>query len=311
MPAAPDSAPPRWCDLHLHSNASDGTDEPADLPRLCKAAGLSAFALTDHDTVAGVAACAAAAKKQKIDFVPGIELSVDPDVDNTGEPAGTLHLLGLFIDPDHPWLGEITQALTRARAERNPEIIRKLSGLGVRIAYDEVLNLAGPGTTVGRPHIAQVLVKKGYVKSVHEAFAKYIGSGGAAYARRDLMTAKEAIKGVHAAGGLALLAHPVQLRLPDEDRPGEALAHVVGRLKAQGLDGLETRHSDHAPADVARFEALADRLNLLTTGGSDYHGSRKSIQLGHAAVPRGVYERLRDEARRRWGPGRVVAGRKP
>ncbi len=282
----------------MHSTASDGTDNPADLPRLCKAAGLSAFALTDHDTVAGVAACAAAAKKQKIDFVPGIELSVNPDVDNSGHREGTLHLLGLFVDPTHPWLGEITQTLAKARAQRNPEIIAKLNDQGVRIAYDEVVDLAGPGATVGRPHIAQVLVKKGYVKSVHEAFAKYVGPGGAAYARRDLISAKQAIDGVHAAGGLALLAHPVQLHLPEETRRGEALGHLVGRLKAQGLDGIETRHSDHAPADVARYEALADRLNLLTTGGSDYHGSRKSIALGAAAVPRAVYERLRDQAQR-------------
>jgi len=298
MSSAPTHPHPR-CDLHLHSSASDGTDDPADLPRLCKAAGLSAFALTDHDTVAGIAACAAAAKKQKIDFVPGIEISVDPDIDGTGVRAGSLHLLGLFIDPSHPWLGEITQTLTRARAERNPEIVKKLNALGVRITYDEVLDLAGPGAVVGRPHIAQVLVKKGYVKSVHEAFAKYVGSGGPAYARRDLMGAKEAIAGVHAAGGLALLAHPLQLQLPAETVPGEALGHLVGRLKALGIDGIETRHTDHTPADVARFEVLADRLNLLTTGGSDYHGSRKSIALGDAAVPRVVYERLRDAVRGR------------
>lgn len=297
-PPAPSPLAPR-CDLHLHSTASDGTDDPADLPRLCRAAGLSAFALTDHDTVAGVAACAAAAKKQRIDFVPGIELSVDPDVDGRGERAGTLHLLGLFIDPKHPWLAEVTATLARARAERNPEIIAKLNALGVRITYDEVLALAGPGATVGRSHIAQVLLKKGYVKSIHEAFAKYVGARGAAYARRDLMPAREAMAGVHAAGGLALLAHPVQLVLPAESRPGEGLAHLVGRLKAQGLDGIETRHSDHSSADVARYEALADRLHLLTTGGSDYHGSRKSIALGDAAVPRRVYERLRDAAQRR------------
>ena len=285
--------------MHLHSSASDGTDDPADLPRLCKAAGLSAFSLTDHDTVAGVAACAAAAKKQKIDFVPGIEVSVDPDIDATGQRNGTLHLLGLFVDPKHPWLGEVTATLAQARAERNPEIVQKLNALGVRMTYDEVLDLAGPGTTVGRPHIAQVMVHKGYVKSVHQAFAQYLGVGGAAYARRDLMGAKEAIAGIHTAGGLALLAHPVQIHLPEEARSGEALAHVVGRLKTWGLDGIETRHSDHTPADVARYEALAERLGLLTTGGSDYHGSRKSIALGEAAVPRSVYERLRDEAQRR------------
>ena len=211
---------PAWCDLHLHSNASDGTDDPGDLPRLCKAAGLSAFALTDHDTVAGVKACAAAAKRQKIDFVAGIELSVDPDVTGDGVRSGSLHILGLFVDPEHPWLTRVTETLAEARAQRNPEIIDKLNGLKVRITYEEVLELAGPGTSVGRPHIAQVLLNKGYVKSIHEAFVKYVGAGGAAYARRDLMGARAAIEGVHAAGGLAVLAHPLQLQLPPGEAPG-------------------------------------------------------------------------------------------
>ncbi len=285
-----------FCDLHLHSTASDGTDAPEALPRLCKAAGLSAFALTDHDTTAGVAACAAAAKRIKIDFVPGIELSANPDLAGTGRPVGSLHLLGHFIDPDHPHLAEISQRLRRARAQRNPLMIEKLNGLGVRITYEEVLELAAGGAgkalaedaIVGRPHIGQVLVNKGYVKSIHEAFARYIGSEGAAYARRDLLTAAEAIEAIHAAGGLATLAHPVQLEIAD----AAALEHFIAQLVDLKLDGLETRHSDHTAGDVKRFEKLAARFKLLTTGGSDYHGSRKTITLGSQRVPRSAYDAL-------------------
>ncbi|MEO0513904.1 MAG: PHP domain-containing protein [Planctomycetota bacterium] len=300
MPPAPPDTPPdapaSFCDLHLHSTASDGTDAPEALPRLCKAAGLSAFALTDHDTTAGVAACAAAARRIKIDFVPGIELSANPDLAGTGRPVGSLHVLGHFIDPDHPHLAEISQRLRRARAERNPLIIEKLNKLGVRITYDEVLELAAGGASqapaddaiVGRPHIGQVLVNKGYVKSIHEAFARYIGSQGAAYARRDLLTAAEAIEAIHASGGLATLAHPVQLEITD----AAELEHTVARLVDLKLDGLETRHSDHTAADVKRFEKLAARFKLLTTGGSDYHGSRKTIALGSQRVPRSAYAAL-------------------
>jgi len=317
MIAIPSSLTPSFCDLHLHSTASDGTDAPEDLPRLCQAAGLSAFALTDHDTTDGIAACAAAAKNLNIDFVPGIELSANPDLDQTGHPFGSLHILGHFIDPDHPHLAEISQRLRRVRAERNPLIIEKLNKLGVRITYDEVLELAAPGNApgstpettsellastaapkrfepiIGRPHIGQVLVNKGYVKSIHEAFARYIGSDGAAYARRDMLSADEAIHAIHAAGGFATLAHPVQLQRTDAD-----LEHFVAQLVKLKLDGLETRHSDHTPRDVKRFEQLADRFNLFTTGGSDYHGSRKTIALGSQRVPLSVYESLTQAAAR-------------
>ncbi|MEM1108207.1 MAG: PHP domain-containing protein [Planctomycetota bacterium] len=296
--------PDEFCDLHLHSTASDGTDAPGDLPRLCRAAGLSAFALTDHDTTAGVAACAAAAARLKIGFVPGIELSTDPDLFGAGQSVGSLHLLGHFIDPDHPHLAEITRRLGRARAERNPLIVEKLNRLGVDITYDEVLALAGASNggggeyateaVVGRPHIGQVLVDKGYVKSIHEAFARYIGSGGAAYARRDLLTAAEAIEAIHEAGGLATLAHPVQLDLPSDTD----LEHTVARLVDLGLDGIETRHSDHTPRDVKRFVAIAERFRLVTTGGSDYHGSRKTIALGSQRVPASVYADLLQSAGR-------------
>jgi predicted metal-dependent phosphoesterase TrpH len=295
MPAMAD---PAFCDLHLHSTASDGTDAPGDLPRLVKAAGLSAFALTDHDTTAGLVECAAAAKKLKLDFVPGIELSANPDLDGAGSPRGTLHLLGYFIDPDHAGLAEISNRMARARDERNPRIVEKLNGLGVRMDYDEVVKLArdlaggDARAVVGRPHIGQLLIAKGYVKSMHEAFNKYLGAGGEAYTRRDRLDAAEAIDTVHAAGGLICLAHPVQLKLEDDAE----LEHAVARLVDLGLDAIETRHSDHTPADMQQFTKLATRFGLLTSGGSDYHGSRKSVTLGGQRVPIGVYEGLRDAA---------------
>lgn len=295
-----------FCDLHLHSTASDGTDAPHDLPRLCRDAGLSAFALTDHDTTAGLAACAAAAKKIKIDFVPGIELSANPDLNNTGQPVGTLHILGYFIDPQDAGLAAISQRMIDARAQRNPRIIEKLNAQGVRITYEQVLDraqgLAGTQdgdkpieTIVGRPHIAQVLIDAGYVKSIHEAFTKYLGPAGGAYTRRDRLSAEEAIHAIHAAGGLASLAHPVQLDLPDD----AALERFVAKLVDLGLDGIETRHSDHTSDDVERFSRIAERFVLHVTGGSDYHGSRKSVRLNSQAVPRSVYENLQTAIDRR------------
>ncbi len=277
----------KFCDLHMHSTASDGQDVPEALPRLAKKAGLSALALTDHDTTAGLEAAAAAAKRARIRFVPGIELSADPDVGGlpTRELKGTLHILGLFIRHDAPSLKVIESRLLEARWQRNPQIIANLNALGVNITYDEVVALA-PGV-VGRPHIGQVLVNKGYVKSVHEAFAKYIGEGKPAYARKDRLTAAQAIDAIHDAGGLVVLAHPVQLKLdPDE------LEHVVARLADMGLDGIETRHSDHTPAQVEQYHVLARRHGLLASGGSDYHGPRKPIELGSQHVPYATYESL-------------------
>ncbi|MFA9478706.1 PHP domain-containing protein [Phycisphaerales bacterium AB-hyl4] len=292
------------CDLHLHSTASDGTDLPQDLPRLAREAELGAIALTDHDTTAGLAACAEAAAKHDLPFVPGIELSADPLLDRQTARAtpprrlGTLHILGYFIDPADEQLALVQGWLHEARQQRNPEMVERLNDLGMKLHYDEVIELAGgdvPATVVGRPHIAELLVRKGYVKSKHEAFARYLGEGGEAYIRKDRLSAEKAIEAIHHAGGLALLAHPVQLGLADHD----ALEHMVARLRDLGLDGIETHHSDHRPRDVERFAGLADRYELLTCGGSDYHGTRKTVKLDHARVPLDVYHQLREAYERR------------
>ncbi len=295
-----------YCDLHVHSTASDGTDRPEALPSLAKQAGLDAFALTDHDTTSGLAACRAAAEQLRIAFVPGIELSADPsfiayndDPDDEQDLAHgqaiRLHILGYFIDDQASHLKTLQDRLVKARADRNPRMILRLNELGVKIDYREVLEVAGSvgdneasNTIIGRPHIAQVLVNKGYVKSIHEAFIRYIGSGGVAYVSKDRLDVEEAITAIRDAGGLACLAHPVQLGITE---PAE-LEHLIARLVDLGLDGIETIHSDHKPRDIQLFEKLAGRFNLLKTGGSDYHGSRKSIRIGTPHIPYNFYQSL-------------------
>jgi len=297
-----------YCDLHLHSTASDGSDTPAALAGLAREAGLAAIALTDHDNCDGVAACRAACEDEGIAFVAGIEVSADPGpirkaiISVTGDDAddlqrGTLHILGLFIDETDPQLDAVRQRMTEARDSRNPAIVERLQKLGVKITYDEVLKLANDQGTkvIGRPHIAQVLQQKGYVKSVQDAFRRYIGRGGPAYERRDRLHPREAIDAIHHAGGLAILAHPVQLKLPDMD----CLEHFAAQLREFGLDGIEAIHCDHTGSEVAAFRELADRRGLLISGGSDYHGYRKSVELGSQRVPMAVYERLRDARKKR------------
>jgi len=271
-----------FVDLHLHSTASDGSDPPEALPALAVEAGLSAIALTDHDTTVGHEPCAAACEAAGIRFVPGIELSAE-----RGRPRGSMHILGYFIDPTDPTLAAVIEEVSGARRERAPQIVAKLNALRVAITLQEVEAQAG-GAFIGRPHIAEVLRQKGYVKSIKDAFTRYLGQNAPAYVRKDNLPTDRAIEAIHAAGGLAVLAHPVQLRCEDE----MDLQQTVQRLVDQGLDGLEIRHADHTPAQVQQYRQLAERLDLVTTGGSDYHGLAKSIALGSQRVPREHLDQL-------------------
>ena len=301
----------RFCDLHTHSTASDGTDTPAALAHRAAQLGLSALALTDHDTTAGLVECEAACDELGIAFVPGIEVSADPGPvaisgagDGRDDPdarRGTLHLLGLFVRHDDSRLRAVHERMRLARDERNPAIVQKLKTLGIDIEYEQVLAHAREQGTaiIGRPHIAHVLIANGHARSVREAFERYLGRGGGAYVRRDRLDPADAIDAIHHAGGLAIVAHPVQLGIRDFGR----LAVFMDQLKGLGLDGIETRHSDHTPEQIERFERLARKLGLLTSGGSDYHGRRKAIELGSRGVPFEVYERLAAAARGRGGMG--------
>ncbi len=296
-----------FCDLHAHSTASDGTIPPEHLPIVAQQMGLAAMALTDHDTTAGLLACAAECEALGIAFVPGIEVSAQlsavkhppgqspaPDED---EVRGTLHMLGLFVRHDDPGLLAIHKGMVEARDGRNAHIVTRLQELGVRIEYAEVEEHARlrNSDVIGRPHIAEVLVSRGYAKSVQDAFKRYLGQGAAAYVRRDRLDPADAIDAIHQAGGVAVLAHPVQMGCPSEDE----LELCVKRLKLLGLDGMETRHCDHTPADVKRFERLVKDYDLLPSGGSDYHGARKRVALGSQRVPMSVYENLRQAAEER------------
>jgi predicted metal-dependent phosphoesterase TrpH len=275
----------RFVDLHCHSTASDGTFAPSQVVALAVSSGLSALALTDHDTIGGVSEAAEAARKAGIDFLPGIEISCD-----VPRPA-TMHLLGYGVDPQSAILHDLTQRLVQARDDRNPRIIQKLNELGVAITMQEVEAEAG-GEVVGRPHIAAVLLRKGYVTSIKQAFDKYLGQGAAAYFDKERLTPGQAVGLVNESGGIAVLAHPVQLRTENDAQ----LDRIVKDLKDVGLAGLEAIHSDHDPALVEKYIRLADRFGLLKTGGSDFHGTnKKDIRLGVAngrRIPREFFDAL-------------------
>ncbi len=274
-------------DLHTHSTASDGTFTPKALIQKAKEVGLYALALTDHDTVAGLAEAEEEAQRQGLQFVPGVEISVK------FEGPGHCHLLGYFFDYRHPRLVETLKALHEARANRNQKMIAKLQELGIEISEEELKALAGDGE-IGRPHMAKLLVLKGVVKDFDEAFEKFLGKGKPAYVPKALLSPKEALKIIHEAGGLTSLAHPYYLKLSPE-----GVRDFVRELKGLGLDAIEAYYTDH-DQDYTRFcLELAEEFDLLVSGGSDFHGENKpEIALGTGKgdlfVPREVYERLRE-----------------
>jgi 3',5'-nucleoside bisphosphate phosphatase len=276
----------QYVDLHCHSTASDGTLAPADVVRLAKDSGLVGFALTDHDTIAGLPEASAAARELGIEFLTGIEISCE-----VPRPA-TMHMLGYGVDVDSPQLRELTDQLQSGRDDRNPRIIQKLNELNVAITMDEAEQEAG-GDVIGRPHIAAVMLRKGYVSSIKQAFDKYLGQGAPAYFDRDRPNPRRGIDMIRQAGGLPVLAHPVQLRTENDAQ----LERIIKDLADLGLAGVEVIHSDHDAALVEKYAALADRFGLLKTGGSDFHGSnKKDIPLGSAKgrrIPREFFDTLK------------------
>ena len=274
-----------FVDLHCHSTASDGTFKPAEVVQLAKRKELTALALTDHDTIGGVAEAAAEAHKLGIDFLPGIEISAE-------YPApGTMHILGYGVDPTNPALAKLTETLLAGRDNRNPRIVEKLNELGVHVTMQEWEDEAG-GKVLGRPHLAAVLLRQGYVSSIKQAFDKYIGQGAPAYFDKERLTPKRALEMIHDAGGIAVMAHPVQLRTENDAQ----LERVLKDLVDNGLAGIEVVHSDHDQALFEKYCRLADKYRLVRTGGSDFHGSnKKDIDLGVARgrrIPREYFDEL-------------------
>jgi len=274
-----------FVDLHCHSTASDGTLPPAEVVRLAKANGLSALALTDHDTIGGVKEAAAEALKLGIDFLPGIEISAEYP------SPGTMHILGYGVDPNSPTLRGMTETLIAGRDNRNPRIVAKLNEMGVAVTMKEWEDEA-KGIVLGRPQLAAILHRKGYVSSIKEAFDRYIGQGAPAYFDKERLTPKRAFELIRESGGLPVLAHPVQLRTENDAQ----LERVIKDLLDLGLAGIEVIHSDHDDALFAKYVSLAQKYNLIQTGGSDFHGAtKKNIDLGIARgrrIPREFFDNL-------------------
>jgi len=256
-----------FVDLHAHSTASDGSRSPADVVREAKRIGLSAIALTDHDTLDGIAEAVAAGLELGVRIVPGIELSAV-------EGESETHILGLHLSDTRTMESELLglRDMRRARAAR---IVQRLNDLGVRIGLEAVLEQAAGGA-VGRPHVARAMIAEGWAVDFRDAFDRYLGNGRPAYVSKERLAVTDAIGLIHRAGGLAVLAHPAH------SGTRERIAGFV----AQGMDGVEVRHPSHSADDIARLSALVDHFSLVPSGGSDWHGAAEGARvLGMMRVP--------------------------
>lgn len=272
-------------DLHTHSTASDGKDSPAQLVRQAKEADIAVIALTDHDTNAGIPEACEEARSHDIIVIPGCEISTRSN-DNR-----SMHILGLWIPLDNEPLNNFFQYLNVIRERRNQRIITKLQSLGIKIDLGEVIAEADGGT-IGRPHFANVLVKKGVVKDMSEAFSFYLGHTGKAYVPKEPASPATACDLLAAAGSTVILAHPFL-----EHSDVSWLEKQIPSLMQHGLHGLEVWHTRKDPENEAILLELAKRHDMLVSGGTDYHGANKpEISLGTGAddldVPYSVYENL-------------------
>jgi predicted metal-dependent phosphoesterase TrpH len=275
-----------YVDLHLHTTASDGVMSPSEIVRYAKAKGLQAIAITDHDTIEGLEEGLLEGERIDLEVIPGIEISAE-------HSPGSMHLLGFFLDIHHLLLNEKLGYLQKARAERNPKIVERLNRLGIELTYEEVLKASGGGQ-VGRPHFAQVLLGKNYVRTFQEAFDRFLKKGASAYVDKFRFTAKEALHFINEAKGVAVLAHPNTLNMNGYSE----LETLILRLIEEGLKGIEVYYPEHSPLEVARYKTLAERYGLLITGGTDYHGIEKNgldigVGRGEMKLPYSMVEGLK------------------
>ncbi len=247
-------------DLHVHSTFSDGSMSPTELVNYAQQKGLSALSITDHDTIEGHAEAMVAGEKHGVEIVPGVELSI-----KCGECP--VHMLGYLFRPGDDNLNQQLKRLQNGRLERNKVILENLKKLGIPIELVELEEVSGHGQS-GRPHIAQLLIGKGVVTSMDEAFNRYLARGGSAYAPRLVFQAHEAISMIKNAGGLAVLAHPQQI-----EKSGKDVSSIIRKLLDLGLDGIEVYYPTHSRQFKKKLMNISRKLDLLVTGGSDYHGA--------------------------------------
>lgn len=283
-------------DLHTHSTASDGTLSPTELVRHARDEGLAAIALTDHDTIKGLDEAEEAGREYGVEVIRGCELSLESPVG-----AGWLHMVALWVPEDASELQAAFDWLIEGRATRNHEIIEKLRSQGINITYEAVA--ARADGTIGRPHFAQELLSLGVVSSIGEAFNVWIGDHGRAYVPKRKLTPEKALTLLKDIGATSILAHPFALELKND-----ALEDLVVKLKGLGLDGIEVVYSEHTEAQTKAYWDIAERNNLLISGGSDFHGSVKPhINLGTGKGKLRIpYELLEAMKERRRGRGLPV-----
>ncbi len=271
-------------DLHTHSVCSDGTTTPTQNVRAAVALGLGGLAITDHDTLDGVAEALTAADGTGLEVVCGTEFSAELD-------GASVHVLGYWVDGGHAPLADELIRLRGERTDRARRMVARLNDVGVPVRIERVTELAA-GAPIGRPHVAQAVVEVGAAETLGEVFDRYLADGGVAYVEKHAVTPVVAVRLLIDAGGVAVLAHPGLYGVGDAGIADE----VVEELAAAGLAGVEADHPDHHPDQRRHFRDLAVGLGLEVTAGSDYHGDGKANQLGSATTPRRVVERLREHA---------------
>lgn len=274
----------KYIDLHTHSLKSDGSMTPAEVVREAKRAGLAAIALSDHDTVDGIYEAMAEGERIGVEVVPAIEFSVQSETET--------HILGYYIDIENPELKKVLTEVVDLRIERNHVTCQKLNELGFDITLEEVRALA-PNNFVGRAHFARVLMDRGYTKSVKEGFDKYMAAGKYAYCEKQVLTAERAVKLIRDCGGLAFVAHPHLIFKPDD-----WLRNFFKELKTYGLNGIEGYYTDYTPEMQAKFQAMANELGLMISGGTDFHAKMKphisiGTGLGNMKIPYSVLENMK------------------
>ncbi len=259
-------------DLHAHTNRSDGAHDPAELVEYAAGRGVEVLAVTDHDTMAGVAEAEATGRAIGVRVIPGIELSIKV-------PHGSMHLLGYFDDPAPEPLAGLIAGFGETRIERAREMVARLNDMGIALDFDDVLAGAA-GAPLGRPHIAEALIRAGHVADRKEAFDRYLADGRPAYVGSDGLAVEEGVVLVRESGGAPVLAHPATLRLDDAH-----LDPFVGRLARAGLAGIEVHRPEHSPDQFAGYGALARKYDLIPSGGSDYHRPTSPHHPGATGVP--------------------------
>ena len=268
-------------DLHSHTTASDGQHSPAELLSLAASAGVTALAVTDHDTVAGLGEAAEAARAHGVELVPGIEVSAFV-------LKKEVHILGHFVRPDFPELSRFAERLRVEREQRMEHMVELMRKLGFPVRMEEVRAIAG-NAQLGRPHLARLLVERGWCLDVKEAFDRFLGAGKPAWTDRFKLEGRDAIRLIHRAGGTATLAHPGSSKLE---------RHEIRTLAKAGLDGMEALHADHNPGVAEKYLKMAKEFDLVTTGGSDFHGEQVTPgkRPGDCTTPPENFAKLRARA---------------